>query len=338
MFSIFELLNISYNLNFKTMNKYFKFSAALLALGFTSFSAIAQSDDAPNAQKDENIVIHKKSGADEKLTIVVDGDKITVNGKPLADFKDGDVQIMSTDGMPPMDDMVISPMPPGGVQMFDRKMTIHSNKAILGVMSEKADNGVAITSVTKGSAAEKAGLQKDDIITKVGDAAIANPDDLYKAIGKYNAGDKVNISYTRNGAANTTSAVLDKNKSEDLLQGNMGNDYNYHYNIAPRMRNFSYSWNDNKPRMGVEVQDTEDGNGIKITDVNDDDAPAAKAGLKEGDIITTINGTAVKSVDDLKTSLKNAKEGDSIAVQYLRDGKTQSTQIKFPKELKSADL
>jgi serine protease Do len=317
------------------MNKYFKFSAALLALGFTSFSAFAQSDDAPpQPQKDENIVIHKKSGADEKLTIVVDGDKVTVNGKPLADFKDGDVQIMS-DEMPPMADMDMPPMPPGGVQMFDRKMTIHSNKAILGVMSEKADNGVTITDVTKGSAAEKAGLQKDDIITKVGDAAIANPDDLYKAIGTYNAGDKVNISYSRNGKTNTASAVLDKNKPDDL---GLNKSYNFHYNIAPDMHNFSYIINDNKPRMGVEVQDTEDGNGVKITDVNDDDAPAAKAGLKEDDIITSINGTAVKSVDDLKNAVKNAKQGDTITVQYLRAGKTQSAQIKFPKDLKSADL
>ena len=324
------------------MSNAIKFTAALLALTFTSFTLTAQSSDEPGIQKDENIVIHKKGSDNEKLTIIVDGDKVTVNGKPLSEFEssDNNVEIItdnprsfSSDEMPPL-----PPMPGmidhGGLQMYGGNIA-PINKAFLGVMSEKTDDGVKIMNITKGSPADKAGLQKDDIITKAGNALVANPDDLYKAIGGYNPGDKVNIIYMRDGKSNTAVVSLDKNNPPNSMMNR-----HYQYEMpTPNLHNFSYNWNNNtKPHMGLQVQDTENGNGVEITDINDEDAPAAKAGLKEGDIITSINGSSVKSVDDLKTTIKSAKEGDTISVKFLRAGNEQSTLVKFPKELKSADL
>jgi serine protease Do len=49
--------------------------------------------------------------------------------------------------------------------------------------------------------------------------------------------------------------------------------------------------------------------------------PAAKAGLKAGDIITTINGQAVKDGDDLVARISEFKPGASVDLGYLRDGK-----------------
>ncbi len=89
--------------------------------------------------------------------------------------------------------------------------------------------------------------------------------------------------------------------------------------------------------MGIEIQDTDDSNGVKILDV-DDESPAYKAGLKENDIIMQVNGKAIKSVDDLKADLKDVKDGDTITLQYKRDDKIQTANIKLPKELKTADL
>ena len=60
--------------------------------------------------------------------------------------------------------------------------------------------------------------------------------------------------------------------------------------------------------------------------------------FKEGDVITAINGKMIEGVDDLKTQLKDLKEGDSVKVDYKRGGTTQSAEIKIPKRLKTADL
>ena len=49
--------------------------------------------------------------------------------------------------------------------------------------------------------------------------------------------------------------------------------------------------------------------------------PAAKAGLKEGDVITSINGTAVTSESSMHRSIGETKPGTQIRVAYLRDGK-----------------
>jgi serine protease Do len=71
--------------------------------------------------------------------------------------------------------------------------------AFLGVITNEDDKGAAIDEVQKETAAEKAGLQKGDIITKVGDKKIDGPDDLVEAITAKKPNDEVEITYLRDG-------------------------------------------------------------------------------------------------------------------------------------------
>ena len=96
-------------------------------------------------------------------------------------------------------------------------------------------------------------------------------------------------------------------------------------------------YGNDKPRLGIQVQDTEDGKGVKVLEVEDDEA-ADKAGLKEDDIITQVNGKNITSVDDVKETMKTAKKGDTLKVTFLRDNKTQTVNVKLPKDLKTTDL
>ncbi|MEJ7682575.1 MAG: PDZ domain-containing protein [Segetibacter sp.] len=66
--------------------------------------------------------------------------------------------------------------------------------------------------------------------------------------------------------------------------------------------------------------------------------PASKAGIKEGDVITQVNGKDIAGVDELRNEIRDVKEGDALKLTYKRDGKNQSAEIKIPKRLKSADL
>jgi len=93
----------------------------------------------------------------------------------------------------------------------------------------------------------------------------------------------------------------------------------------------------NTPRLGLSIQDTDDGKGVKVLDV-DDDTNAAKAGLKEGDIITRINDKDVNSTDEVTRIVKENKTKPSMQFQVLRNGKTQTLEVKTPRKLKSADL
>lgn len=322
--------------------KWIKYYTATFAAALVTTAVFAQDQKGKlskdKEEKTQEIVIRKKNDKTGKMTIVIHGDNITVNGKPLDEFKDDNVSIFKRDRSLAM------ATPPGldGIHPMDDREDFnylnHSNKAMLGILTQKADNGVKVTEVTKESGAEKAGLKKDDIITKVGNTAITSPQDLIEAIGGYKPNDKVDITYKRDGKDNKITAVLGENKSRAFSFNLNNGDFNFDFpkGPLPPVRNFNFNWN-NKPRIGLQIQDIEEGKGVKVKDV-DEDSPASKAGIKEGDVISQVNGKDVAGVDELRNAIKDLKEGDSVKFTYTRDGKNQTAEIKIPKRLKSADL
>lgn len=306
-----------------------------LTLMAVSLTAVAQTD-----QKEKSEDSKEKN---KKVTIVVDGENVIVNGKNLKD--------MSPEEKEKLGDMNLRIAPSirlrglhNGDRLFDMdeiriRKPEGTPRAFLGVMSEKHDKGAKITSVTKESAAAKAGLQKDDIITKVNDQNITDSEDLFETIRKFKPEDKVTISYLRDGQLKTTTAVLGKTMDMDVdfnFDDRLGRSFDFD---MPELRELEkLNWNfSRKPRLGIEIQDTEDGKGVQVTEV-EDETPAQKAGLQEKDIITSINGKSVTSVDEIKAVLKDLKEGDLIKAGITRSGKAQTLEIKIPKKLKTADL
>ncbi len=82
--------------------------------------------------------------------------------------------------------------------------------ALLGVSVGDSANpaGALVGDVTPGSAADVAGLQHGDVITKVNTQTLDNADSLIAAIHAEAPGDKVTLTYERNGSAQTTTATL----------------------------------------------------------------------------------------------------------------------------------
>jgi len=308
---------------------------ALLAICF-GVTASAQTKE--KTTKEESITIRKKGDSKEKTTIVIDGDNITVNGKSLADLKDSDIEVLRDKDFGPMMPKIRGRIAPGGsIKMFGDDFPFGGNSAFLGVVSEKTEKGAKIISVEKESAAEKAGLKKDDIITKVGDSKIEGSDELYEAIGEYKPEQTVGINYLRDGKEGTASATLGKSKTvKSRVFKFDGGDFNFDMPVMPKMNGMNFDFN-RKPRLGLEIQDLAEGKGVKIVDV-DSESAAARAGLQKDDVVTEMDGKSVASVDDLKAKVKELKEGDSIKLTYQRNGKTQTADIKFPKKLKTADL
>ena len=63
-------------------------------------------------------------------------------------------------------------------------------------------NGVYVEKVVSGGAAEKAGIKAKDIIVKINDSDIANPAQLQETVAEHRPGDKLNVTYFRNGRQN----------------------------------------------------------------------------------------------------------------------------------------
>lgn len=89
--------------------------------------------------------------------------------------------------------------------------------------------------------------------------------------------------------------------------------------------------------LGVSVTDINDAtaralgvdsdSGALIADVPGGDTPAAKAGLKSGDVITAFDGRPVKSSRQLTDAVAATPVGKSVRVDFIRDGRTQSITV-----------
>ena len=97
--------------------------------------------------------------------------------------------------------------------------------------------GVFVCSVEPGSAAEKAGLQMGDVITKIGDTAISDMNDLNAAKKSYRAGDTVTLTIYRAGGTKEVELTFDaapqtqetaQDSSQQQQQG--GSNGGYYYN------------------------------------------------------------------------------------------------------------
>ena len=82
-------------------------------------------------------------------------------------------------------------------------------------------------------------------------------------------------------------------------------------------------------RYGINV-DTSIDSGIILISVSND-YPASIAGLKDGDVITKIDGQKINTVAEFKYQLYKHSIGDEIEVTYIRKSKEYTTKVKLNK-------
>ncbi|MEE4541670.1 trypsin-like peptidase domain-containing protein [Streptomyces sp. V4-01] len=99
-------------------------------------------------------------------------------------------------------------------QIIDSGKVTDSGRAALGVTvrgvvgQDFQPAGVAVVSVTKGGAADKAGLRAGDVITKVGDAPVTTVQSLTEALAADKPGQQVTVVYARDGSRKTAQVTL----------------------------------------------------------------------------------------------------------------------------------
>ena len=342
-----------------------------------SYKALAQDEVIVQGQpqrKSEEIVIRKNGDKDVNVTIQINGDQVTVNGKPISEYKDGEVsvnrrkitvrngngrQLFITDDI----------RGPQSFSFGDDNDAVEK-KAFLGVTTQQkeAQQGAEIISVNKGSAAEKAGLQPNDVITKINDYVVTDPGTLAEAVTANKPGDEVKVYYLRNGKKKNVKVVLGEqpvrkvrsyayttpnggvrsftfpNNGNFNMEGNITTDGDFDFNRdieanLDRLNNLDFTVNgiSRRPKIGLRIQDTDDNNGVKVLDVEDSTA-AATAGLKKDDIITEICGVKINNTDDAREQMAENSGKTYYAIKARRDGKEMEFQIKIPRKLKTANF
>lgn len=104
-----------------------------------------------------------------------------------------------------------------GVSMIDLTAISSEERAsVLGLKGNEVENGVIVGSVEKDSPAEKAGIKKYDVITALDGQAISSRSELQAVLYQKQIGDKLEVTYYRDGSKKTANVTLDQDSSKLL--------------------------------------------------------------------------------------------------------------------------
>jgi serine protease Do len=153
-------------------------------------------------------------------------------------------------------------------------------------------NGVYVTGLAKGGAAEFSGVKKGDFITKVNGVGVNSSAEMVEQVSRYKPGDKISIAYERDGKETTANITLKNNagnydvvKSDFILDA-LGADL-----IALDAKKAK--------QFGVD-------GGVMVKKINKG-VLNDQTRMKDGFVILKVNDKNVKSVEELKTVISNNK-------------------------------
>jgi serine protease Do len=213
------------------------------------------------------------------------------------------------------------------------------------------ERGALVKEVVKGSAAEKAGLKDGDVILSYQGERVGSAAQLRRLVRETPPGRHVTIEASRGGASQRLTASLEGNDDHELLgddsfRFNMP-DFKFNVPVPPvppvppippmdhmfgdgdRGPRFFFRDREARPgRLGLSYQELSgqlaryfkvDDGALLVTEV-ESDGPAARAGLRAGDVIVKFNGKAVTDGGDLRRTLGDAPSGTDVTVTVQRDG------------------
>ncbi|MEO8075069.1 MAG: DegQ family serine endoprotease [Acidobacteriota bacterium] len=154
--------------------------------------------------------------------------------------------------------------------------------------------GALVSDVSGGSPAEKAGVHRGDVITTVDGQTVKDGNELRNHVAETMPGSTVKLGLIRAGKEQTVSVTLSELKARDAAEP--------HGSSTPDSTGFGMTVEPLTPDTARQLGVTATG-GVVVTGVQPD-SKAADAGLKEGDVIEAVDGTALKSVDALRAALK----------------------------------
>jgi len=169
----------------------------------------------------------------------------------------------------------------------------------------KEARGVIVSSVQKGSAAERAGLRQGDVITAVNGNAVNDANELRNLVASTQPGSDVTLTIVRDGREQQLKVTLGEltengNGAGGQPGGGGGEGQSEGGKLGLALAPLT-------PELAQRLRLPEDKPGLVVTDV-DPSGPGADAGLQQGDLIEQANRQPLKSVEDLRAAIQNAGE------------------------------
>jgi serine protease Do len=164
----------------------------------------------------------------------------------------------------------------------------------------KDGDGVFVMDVAKGSAADQAGVQKGDFITKINGATVNTGTEMVEKISALRPGDKISIAYTHNGVEKNATATM---------KGEAGAYASVKEQVIEQL-GASFEPLDKKMAASLNIE-----SGVIVKQLGDG-ILSQQTRMQEGFIITKVNNTKVASVEELKSALRQAGNSALISGIY----------------------
>jgi hypothetical protein len=241
--------------------------------------------------------------------------------------------------------------------------------AYLGVRlteeTEHSEGGARVTHVVDDSPAHEAGLREDDIIVEFDGEIIRGPMALTQRIHAHEPGERVALKLLRDGRpvevevelgqrSDISIFVPDADRQSDRWQvwqddfqermedlgERLGRTYSYSYTLPEDGGSFAvpFAVDWGKPKLGVQLIETtpelrehlggSKDEGVLVSKVLPG-TPAARAEMAVGDLIVSVGGKSVATVDELREALHD-KEGETFTVEVVRDHRRVSIEVTIP--------
>jgi S1-C subfamily serine protease len=196
--------------------------------------------------------------------------------------------------------------------------------ASLGIAVEPGANepdqkGVVVLEVFPGGPAAKAGVRRGDVITQADNQKVEAPKGLVNFLASHKAGDEVTLHVNRDGKQKDLAVTLES-RAESFAGEEQGE-------VPERPGKMAF--------LGVQTSPDPAQKGALVTEVMPK-SPAAKAGIRIGDVIMRVDNQTINSAPELVKAIRKAGVGKEVAITAQRGDK--SVEVKARLEAAPGDM
>jgi serine protease Do len=174
------------------------------------------------------------------------------------------------------------------------------NQALAESFGLSKPMGALVSSVEKGSPAEKAGIEPGDVIVKFDGKEVADSAQLPARVAEMKPGATAKLEIMRKGSSKEINVTVGELKDGKVASAAGPQQDSGRLGVAVRPLNA-----DEQRESGVKE-------GLLVENAT---GPAARAGIQPGDVILSVNGTSIHSVDQLRSMVSKAGKHVAILVQ-----------------------
>lgn len=210
------------------------------------------------------------------------------------------------------------------------------------------ERGAVLGKIVPDSPAAKAGLQENDVVLEVNGQRVEGAEQFRRMIHEIPSGRTANLTVWRGGRSQNIKVTLSKPDSSKLkVIPQLPKSFSFsmpELKVMPdlsgldRLRTFTMV-SPGHPLLGIDAESLEgefgrffgapDGEGILVREVFA--GSPAKAGLKVGDVITSMDGDRIRSASELREKLLTKKEDKPIQLGVLRNRSEITVSVELPK-------